>query len=237
MRKLLFFLFLIFLLLGFLFYFFFFSDFFKIKKIEVLPQGIVKEDLILKKLKEKKLFGFLPLDNIFLVKAKDLEISFPEIKKVKLEKDFKNRILKVYLEKRKEVLIWCQKNLKCFSVDEEGVAFKEASFIEGLPLIYVIDDFKRKISLAQKVASSKVIKMIKEIYQNFKEKLEIDYFIYPEEKFQEIHLKTKEGVFYLFNLKENFSAQIETLKKLLESGKIKIKEYLDLRSLPRVYYK
>ena len=237
MRRIVFFTILILFLLIAFAWFFFFSDFFKIKEVQIIPQGIIDKNLILEKINQKKLYGIIPLNNIFLIKEKYLKISLPEIEKIEFEKDFKNRILKVYLKKRKEVLIWCQKNLKCFSVDEKGIAFKESSFIKGLNLIYVLDDFKRKISLSKQVALPETIKAIKKIYQDFKDKISIDYFIYPEEKLYEIHLKTKEGFLYLFNLKEDISNQIEVLKKLIKDKKIKAKQYFDLRSLPRFYYK
>jgi len=225
------------ILLGGIFWGVFESDFFKIKEIEVIPEGIIDKELILKEIRQKRIYGIFPLDNIFLVKEKYLKLLLAEIKKIEFKKDFKNRILKIYLKKREEVLVWCQKDKKCFSVDEEGIAFRESSFIEGRNLIYVFDDFERKISLSEKVASSQLVETIRKIYQAFKDKVKIDYFIYPEEKLYEIHLKTKEGVIFLFNLKEDISREIEALKRLIEEKKIKAKEYFDLRSLPRVYYK
>ncbi|MCD6085929.1 hypothetical protein J7J41_02990 [bacterium] len=237
MRQIIFFIGLILFFLIVFGWFFFFSGFFKIKEVQIIPQGIIDENLILEKINQKKLCGIISLNNILLIKEKYLKILLPEIEEIKFKKNFKDRILKVYLKKRKEVLVWCQKDLKCFSVDKNGIAFKESSFIKGLNLIYVFDDFKRKISLSKQVASPQTIKAIKKIYQDFKDKVPIDYFIYPKEELYEIHLKTKKGIFYFFNLKENILNQIEVLKNLINDQKIKVKHYFDLRSLPRFYYK
>ncbi len=221
-------------------YFLFFSKIFKVKEIKIIPEGFGNSKLILEKINQKKFLKILPFNKIFFLRKKDFQPFFshiPEIKDFQIKKDLRHGIIKIFLKKREEVLIWCQENKKCFLVDESGMPFKETSFIKGLNFLYVIDSFKRKISLLKKVAPESTIKKIKTLYFSFKEKLKIKNFIYPKKELNEIYLKTSKGLTIFFSLKEDFSSQIEALERILEEKKINPKTYLDLRSFPKIYYK
>ncbi len=245
-------LFLFFLVFIGLFWAVFISDFLSIQEVRIREEG-KKEKIV----PRESFFGqgnkILNVShNIFFLNTDYLKKRFndPTISKIDVFKDYKNRRIILEIKKRKEKIIWCfaghsEEIKKCFSVDEEGVAFKDSAFIIGLkkPLVvqYLTTSslfFKNKNILGLNIVLPEKINFILKVYKRlfpFFEK--INFKIMPDDEEKLIVNNGKFDIF--FNFQENYSSQLNAFEEV--NNKLKKENlkptYIDLQSLPRVYYK
>jgi len=214
MKKIIFIL--VFLFFIFLCWFIFFSPLFQIKKFEIVPEE--KSIEVKKNFPKKTILGFIDLTkNIIFFNQDQVKKSIsPEIRKIEIKKDYFQRKVKIIFKKRKGVLTWCflkDDEKKCFLADEEGIIFKESSYPIG----------------------PKDILSLKEIFDHFSS-FEKKEFIYPGPEFKEITLILENKLKIFFDLRKEIDHQLEVLDKFLANKNINELKYIDLRSLPKIYY-
>jgi len=236
MKKIIFIL--VFLFFIFLCWFIFFSPLFQIKKFEIVPEE--KSIEVKKNFPKKTILGFIDLTKNIIFFNQDQVKKFisPEIKKIEIKKDYFQRKVKIIFKKRKRILTWCflkGDEKKCFLADEEGIIFKESSYPIGLKEIIVNDASQRNFSLLEKVISPKNILSLKEIFDHFSS-FEKKEFIYPGPEFKEITLILENKLKIFFDLRKEIDHQLEVLDKFLANKNINELKYIDLRSLPKIYY-
>lgn len=229
----------------FLLKFVFTSDFFKVKKIEVvnLPHFFEKDNFLFylqNKLLENKWKALIGKEHILFWLGRVSEISsLPFIKEVNKETNIWNKTVKISLTLREPEGVICEKEGNCYFFDKEGKVFLKAPQTEGPLFLKINDKTGRKIVLGQYVFPKK------EWLSNFYSIVSVmknNGFKIAEsgvEDFQkeEWYLKITEGTIFLFNFNfvpERFEYILENL-----SNKINFKNtvYVDFRVENRIYYK
>ncbi len=229
----------------------FFSRYFQIKKI-VLQKENSQPKIISLNLPNQKLIGLIDITkNIVFFRNSFIKQQFnsPDIKKVKVLKDYKKREVFIKISKRKEKIIWCFSKVnkefkRCFSTDKEGIAFKESAIINGInePIVfqYLPTSSSNSFLLGKKISNQKEINFILTVYKTLSpifKKLNLE--IMPEDREKLIAIVNDGSFKIFFNLKQDYIKQLNAFKEVysdFSKRNIKI-EYIDLQSLPRVYYK
>jgi cell division septal protein FtsQ len=234
--------FLVLIAAGAVFYGLFLWKIFWVEKIIINgEEKITKEEiefLVSKRLENTVLFfetkSILAVDGGEI--KNDILNAFPRISEVKVSKNLFDAI-SVQITERTAVALWCE-NENCFSLDDRGVIFEEASLDSGL-IIIETDQSPNELVLGETVMPADKIVQILAIRSKLIETLQIS--IITAKVFDErLDVKTAEGWTIRFNLKGDLDWQVTELKLALEKQispeKRKSLEYIDLR-FSRVYYK
>ncbi len=227
----------------------FFSKFFQIKKI-IFQEENSQPKAISLDLPSQKIIGLVDISKNILFLKKDFikqKFATPQVKEIKILKDYKNREIFIKISKRKEELIWCladlnEENKNCFLVDKEGVAFKDSAFVKGIdePVVvqYLPTSTKKSISLGKNIAVSKEVSFIEKVYKRFLPFFDkLTFTIMPEDREKLVVNNGKFDIY--FNTKEDCLRQLNAFERVYEklSKESLNLTYIDLQSLPRVYYK
>jgi len=235
------------------FYFLFFTEFFQVKKINIVGLEQVPEEQLNLSIKDKletKIL-FFPTRNIFLVDLnkikEDILKKFHRIATIEIRRNFPDS-LNVLVTERKIIATFCQegeedksssspsafaREANCFAVDEEGIIFEEKPIDRIIqPLIKALISAD-EISLGKKVIEKEDLISILEINSQFKEDLNIpvkEFIISAREKLIAV---TQDGWELYFNLRSDVKWQLAKLKALLEEKipeeQRKDLEYIELR--------
>lgn len=239
----------VFILFGGVFYLASFARFFQVEGSEIQGNGKVSsaglED-ILKKEVEKKIL-FFPTKSIFfanLEKAKEkIEKEFPQVAKVKIIRNFPNKII-IQIEEKQPVAIFCESDLseKCFLIDEEGEIIDYVVMInsENLKLPKIIGGEVKRSELGSKVIENFHLAFVSGVHNELTEgdQLSIKEFIPSQKKLTAI---TSDGWQIFFDPFGDISDQVLNLTVLLKEkippenrGNL---NYIDLRFGSKVYFK
>ncbi len=228
---------------GVVFYGLFFWQVFWVEKVVINgEEKIVRENiksLIDGRLENKALF--LNTKSIFAIDADqikaDILATFPRVASAEVRKSFFDTV-NVEIIERSAVAIWCDKNEKCFLLDEKGVIFEEAAKDSGLLLVET-NQIPKEVILGETVVPQEKVSQALTIQFKLNNLLQISV-VNAKILDERLDVLTREGWTVRFNLKGNVDWQITELKLALEKQispeKRKSLEYIDLR-FSRVYYK
>lgn len=205
---------------------------------------------------EKKYFGLLPYDNIFIFPKKSLRAEIVGnllyIKEIKFDRQFPNEVA-IEVNTRRPFAIWCEKYLNevakasCVFVDEKGFAFKKSPIFSGNIFRQFFDmreeGEKRGGNLGQVVSETLFIELNNFIKQISSDNIEVARVDVKDGNIYE--LETSAGWRILLNGAKSFSITLDNLKTLLDTelapgkaGKLLPGlEYIDLRFGDKVFYK
>lgn len=225
-------------------FFLFFSKKFQIKEIKILGNEQIKteslERIILNKIRKR--FIFFESRSIFLINKKKLtkEVlkKYPEIEKIKIEKEFP-RLLIINIKERKPLGLFCQQK-ECFLIDKNGIIFKKfEKTSKNQIIIRFLNSLNLDKILGKQIINKKIIDRILIIKNNLKDNFQIkikEVFI----SLPKLEIKTGENWFIYLKLNSNFDLQMTKLNLLLKdeisSQDRKNLEYIDLR-FSKVYYR
>jgi len=168
---------------------------------------------------------------------KILEKEFPEIKKASVEKTIPGT-LNIFIERRKEAAFW-NFGEYFFSMDEEGVIFREPERIESLPVISDME-YAGSPCLGDKVINEEKLAGALLISRGIEgiSGIELEKMIILSGK--RLNAVTAEGWEVYFNLEEDLIWQTTKLKLLFQEEisleRRKTLEYIDLR-FEKAFYK
>ena len=219
----------VFLLLGGVAYAVWFSDLFKIQTIEVLGARLVEEGTI----------SGPTGGNILFWKTPITVGDFPQLANITVEKDYANRTVKITVEERGKVLIWCDgENESCFWADENGFIFTEAPIPEGTLVVNVVKDYtNRELKIGESVLPT-------DLFVNLKHAIEllegldasIKEIRLDDLKFKEAAAVIAGGPEIYFSLTFDPRFGKGVLESLMGSPDWGAIRYVDLRVENRAYY-
>jgi len=202
----------------------------------------------------KKIFGFLPKNNLFLIDMDALRRAIlrglGQISGVTLNNQptgLQGVKLTIVVEERQPQAIVCrlQSNIStptvlgdCFYVDKLGIAFKSAPQTKGSLILQLAAPYD--LSLGAEAIKPPVLQAAEQLKKAITEAvpdLAIDYFIIISS--QEIYAKTQDGWLIYFDINTDLVHQAQILKELLKQKLTNTKnlEYIDLRLGEKVFYK
>jgi len=232
----------------------FYSEFFSIKKIEINDLNhqsvfISKEEILdeIKKQNRKYLLPYLQ-DSLSFVLISQEELikniinKHPEIEKLEAKLNIQKGILNVIYQPRKEKFNLCFLDNECFLLDINGVPFKKINTKNSsLDTIYLKQ--KEDIILGEKLLEKNNLKELEKIALSLKERQDLfifDSFILDKKNSPDYQIITNKKMKIFLNFKEDISEIILILEKLKNQqlkGTFDRVDYIDLRYLPKVYYK
>lgn len=223
-------------------YLFFLSSVFRIKSIEIV--GIDEE---MKNITNEEINK-----NIFLADLQDISrkvlSTYPQIVEVKIKRKLPDELL-IEIKKREQVVAFCQRgsdfflriseggnSQECFSVDDQGIVFKEISDLSDDVLI-IKNEGINYLGLGQRVVDKNLLDQMLKINSKINDVKVREILLLSERK---LKVNTFEGWKIYFNPKKDLDWQIEELNILLKE-KISLRErsnleYVDLR-FKKVYIK
>jgi len=210
-------------LVGSVIYLLFFSPVFQIKKVTISGANQVSQ---------KDIRSFVPLKNIILLNKaeikKNILNNFPEISGVEIDRKLPATV-NIEIKERAAAAVWCNEE-KCFLVDKNGKAFREASEEDGFV----------KVLGAEELLQEKIISQMLDIDSKLKKDLSIEIENITFDSSQRLNVKTVEGWEIYFNPEKDISWQLTQLHLVLEiqisPEERKSLEYVELR-FDKVYYK
>lgn len=185
----------------------------------------------------QKLFKILNLSGnmIFWDKnlCNDLKEASVAIKFVNCQKNLLNKTIRISLEERQPIfLFYDEVSNKYFYLDEEGVLFYQLNFNNKQNLILINNKGNNIYRLGDKLAIN--FKQIFDLTKLIQKEFDLKYFNLTN---QDIIAVCEGGFEILINLNKLSETQ-KLIPKLIESGfDLNNLEYLDLRFLPKIYYK
>jgi len=219
-----------------------FSPLFRIQQVIIPEAHFVKISDIYQKINQflnnQKIFHLISVPpNLLFFSSSDCQLikqSFAALESVNCQKNFLNRFLKFDLKEREVVGIFCpiSTNERCFYFDKEGVIFAPAENKENQK--FLIKETGGRIY----VLGNKILN------ENFSSILQIRDFFIDKIFLNSIEINNYD-VIYLFDNGFKLLISIQKLKesanlfpKLLENDfTLKNLQYLDMRFLPKLYYK
>lgn len=184
----------------------------------------------------------------------ELKSQYPHIKSITIFRGLPNA-LKVEVATRKEVLVWVTGGERYF-IDFEGYPFAQAAHPDqtlaealqdvveqpnidqypGLPL--VTDTRNAPITLGMPLVSPEFVVFVQTIYADFQETTGVGLTALKvgETTFQ-IEAATAENYTVFFDTTRKPTPQLTALKKILETNRQNVKEYVDLRVAGKAYLK
>ncbi len=242
----------VFLFIGF-YWFIFYSPFFAISKINIISKEggplIISENEILEEIenqnKKYTLSYFGPSKSLVFFSEKKLEeklkANHPEIESLNIKLNLQKNQLEVIYQERKEKFNLCYEE-DCFLIDQKGIPFLKIEKVN--PEIETIYLKKiKEISLGKPLIPEEHLKKIEEIITLFKENpnlIKLGYFILEQKDSPDFQIVTEKKMRILLNFNDDFKEIFLILKKLKEEkfkGSFEGIDYIDLRYLPKVYYK
>lgn len=206
-------------------YFLLFSNFFIVRKIDVLSQNLVHKDEIL---------SFLPTnENIFLypVSEKVIEIQkkYPEIAEIRILRGLPSSLNVVILEYQ-PVLVW-ERNGKLGLVNDQGIFFYSKSDIKpNTKIPRVIEMVQSDLKIGDKIATSTFVKFVQDFsveMQSIKG-LTFDHVELGAASFDAL-IKTKENIDIYVSSDDDLTRQISYLRDILEKRRDKVTKKIDIR--------
>jgi cell division septal protein FtsQ len=219
-----------------------YSKLFQIKQIIISDTKLVNSADVYSLFKNisgsKKFFGLINVDkNILFLSESDcqkIQKNFTVLKNSYCQKSLMNQTVKLILEERKPIGVLCdnQELSHCFLFDDDGVLFFETSEID--PNLILIKNTSGNIfSLGDKISLNNLEKLIK-LKNLLKDKFDFNYFELDK---KDINCLMKNGFKIMMSL-DKIDESINFLPKLFETKfDFNNLEYLDLRFLPKIYYK
>lgn len=232
-----------------IFWLLFFSKVFAVSA--VLIDGPATQDMVARfeEFRGKNIFR---LDSDRL--EQELKSQYPHIKSITIFRGLPNA-LKVEVATRKEVLVWVTGGERYF-IDFEGYPFAQAAHPDqtlaealqdvveqpnidqypGLPL--VTDTRNAPITLGMPLVSPEFVVFVQTIYADFQETTGVGLTALKvgETTFQ-IEAATAENYTVFFDTTRKPTPQLTALKKILETNRQNVKEYVDLRVAGKAYLK
>lgn len=224
-----------------------YSDFAKVKEIKVEGARITNEEVLLASLASeiiesdrwRALFG---TDNlVFWLGAEPAEIlkRMPLLADLKINTDLWQQKIKLEVGERKLEGVWCLAEDGCFVFDKDGIAFRNAPYLEGALILKIIDENKRAIQLGAPLLPdsswfNNLLTAVKGIKDGELAAAEIKV---KSLELREWEVKLPSGLVLKFSLEHvpaDLSQVIGNLKNELDFSKL---QYVDFRVPNRVYYK
>jgi hypothetical protein len=281
--QLLFIVFFIIFLLGFVYWVLFISSHFQIQEILIEgynPSLATKIDLYL----QQKNVRFVPFltyaifpkylrsnKSVLTFYYSDLEKSllkdYPDIEKINISLDFKNKILTLQIKQREIDFLWClqQESAQfindeseffylenqdyvndpgdCYYMDKYGVIFEQAPRTQGSFLNKIVTLETKKKALGNKaISQEKLLKLNQAFIISKKEEspITINYLEIKAENSSEVKLVTNEDFYILYNLNDDFMEVLKIVAGIKDQqlkGTFLNLQYIDYRYPPKVYYK
>lgn len=160
--------------------------------------------------------------------------QFPGIESAWVRKQYPATI-SISIKERKEFAIFCKEAI-CFSIDEKGIIFKEASKTDGG--IIITAEGKDGIATGERAVENNAIALISAIQKSLKENFNLAVTHASVSNF--LVLTTKEGWKIHVNPKDepaSVIAKAEALLKGISVGARKNLRYIYLQYQDRAYYK
>lgn len=226
-----------------------YSPLFQFEKIEIKVSEEVGEEKILDFLQAKVISGsfwnkFLGLKNFLnwppKINSEEL-MSLPEIKSIKIQKNYQNDTIIIEAEERKPLGIWCFKKsspAECFWFDKEGILIR-STLAAGGNLIKVIHDFYgENLGLGSKILPPKFIPNLISIIEVLnRSNLSTREIILNDLVLEEVEVPAGGGPKLYFSLRHPAYRYLEVIQSLTQDPDFGNLSYLDLRVENRVYYK
>lgn len=235
------------------------SPIFKIRDITISGNQEIKagqiQDIVRREI-NKKIFGFLSKNNIFLIDVDGLKQvilrELGQISQVVLNNQLtglQGAKLAIVVEERQPQAIVCrlQSGIStstptvfgdCFYVDKQGIAFKSAPQTKGSLILQLAAPYD--LTLGAEAVKPPVLDATSQLKKYLAETvpdLSIDYFIIISS--QEIYAKTQAGWLIYFDINTDLAHQAQILKELLKQKLTNTKnlQYIDLRLEEKVFYR
>lgn len=245
---------------GGVFYLFFSSTIFKVKRITISGNKQLTTDQLNPVINEyltsglKKLSGRIGIaqNNLFVLSADKLEASlrqqYNQIDTIRITKKYPDQIT-VKLSERNPVILYCQfmvigdnpRSVRgCYLVDEKGIVYRDAPFIEGSTMPIVEDWVNQKVDLGQAVSDEKTASFILDVAKGMPMILGIKPAYFLVQSNFNLVVTTQPGWQIYLDLQKDASPQLHVLKRLIDQeikDKISTLKYIDLRVDGRIYYK
>lgn len=241
--------FLSFIALIYLSHFFLSLSSLQIKEINVFGNKIIKEDSILKIVKEDingKYFWIYPKNNIWIYPKSeirnDLKTGYKRIEDIEISRNREE--ISIFVKERKPESLWCTKLddfENCYLMDIYGYIFDFSD--ENSSLFKYYGDVFEGVPIGQFFLKNNFIRI-----ENFRKDLSKiegfenqDYFLITKDGDYEIHFKGNKKI--IFSKDQDFnqlSSRLNLIVKNQKIGKIndfKNLEYIDLRFGSKVFYK
>lgn len=219
-----------------------YSKLFQIKQIIISDTKLIKTDDIYSYFKNitnsKKLFGLIDVNkNILFLNQSDcqkIQSKFAALKNIQCQKSLINQNIKLILEERKPVGVLCddQQLLHCFLFDNEGILFFETPNI-NLESLLIKNVSGNIFFVGDKISLNNLDNLIK-LNNLLKNKFDFNYFELDK---KDLNCLMKNGFKIIVSL-DKLDESTNFLPKLFETNfDFNNLEYLDLRFLPKIYYK
>ncbi|EKD49347.1 MAG: hypothetical protein ACD_63C00176G0005 [uncultured bacterium] len=231
-----------------IFYVLLFSEALMIKRVVVIGAESVSDERIEKEVnivKEGRLWGIFPKDNIFIFNSKKAEAyilgSIAQIREVNVKKQYPD-ILKVYVVERDPVLVWESAGKKYY-LDIDGVISKDISGDLEFSLPIIKDESNGGITPKEKLVTKNFVEFVINLNDSFQREtgLEIAEFATSSPISREIKVKTKEGWYIYFTSERTIDSQYKklliVLNREIDKERRKNLEYIDLRIKDKMFYK
>ncbi len=240
-RRLIFFTILILIIIVALTYEIIFSSVFQIQKINVSQTNFINQNDIIQKINDifekKRLFSLISLpSNLLFFNFNDcqsLKRFFSSVESIECQKNFKDKSININIKERVVEGKFCfgLENEDCFYFDKDGILFLAASQEEAISFLIKETDNK-KYSLGDK------------IMDNFFLVLQIKNFLSEKISLPQIEINNQDIIYSFDNNFQIFISKDklkETMDVLLyawsDNMLLENLQYLDLRFLPKIYYK
>ncbi len=240
-RRLIFFIILILIIIIMVAYEIIFSSVFQIQKINVSQTNFINQNDIIQKINDifdnKKIFSLISLPpNLLFFNFNDcqsLKQSFSPVESIECQKIFKNKSININIKERVVEGKFCSglENEDCFYFDKDGILFLVAPQEEVISFL-IKETSDKKYSLGNK------------IMDNFFLVLQIKNFLSEKISLPQIEINTYDIIYSFDNNFQIFISKDklkETMDILLHVWNDNILlenlQYLDLRFLPKIYYK
>ncbi|MBU6500269.1 MAG: hypothetical protein KGJ89_00325 [Patescibacteria group bacterium] len=246
------------------------SPVFRIKEINIIGNKSVASSTIMDLLDSRLIAGnfshaILGFNNILiwpeLPSDKDLALV-PEIKSLKIEKDFQDRTVSVMVEERQPYGIWCLRGSQtdvggmqadakgdqgmsaastgdsCWWFDNEGTVFQRAVPAQG-SLIMVVDDYYQKnLGLGRTVLPSKFMDKLNSIFKVLRNSgVSVKEIRLNDLSLEELEVDTHDGPTLYFSLRFPADNDLSVLNNFMSKPGFSNWQYFDFRVENRAYYK
>lgn len=239
--------------LGVCLYVIFFAQYLQVNKIVINGNAeIATSDLEAKieKSQAGKFLGLIPKNNFLLIfpdsLERELSEQFRNIRTVSVQKKFPDSV-RVDIEERKGLLVWCVREGDCFLLDEQGVAYNQADFnspeISQNHLLKIFDKSEKSVALGENVLTGEYVKYamgIKAALSTLGIEVTEEYTT-PSRMAEEIDVKAAQNFELFFSTQYELDSAIATLgvilKKEIPAASREKLAYIDLRTRNKVFYK
>ena len=178
----------------------------------------------------------------------EIIVAIPNIVGIDIERDFRNRAIRIAVREREPFGIWCFKKerpIKCVWFDDEGIGFEPAPAAEGNLIRSVSDYAQEPVALGEPVIRKEYMKPLASIFAVFQSSsVRVREIEYRDPSLAEIVASTYDGPELFFSLRFETNQAIPVLEDLLTEdvrGKLiprfRDLEYIDFRVEQRAYYK